>query len=100
MRLRESGIIDHITKKYKKNVDKCKIKNMEKESSAGYPLGLYAMVSAFIVLGIGVGLSLFAFALELVIHRASKSQSEHIAPKSLSSNTSIPVIPTVSVSYI
>ena len=66
MRLRESGIIDQLTDRYVKHTDKCNIHNMESQSSAGNPLALYAMISAFIVLGIGVGLSLLVFVCEIV----------------------------------
>ena len=68
MRLRESGIIDQLTDRYVKHTDKCNIHNMESQSSAGNPLALYAMISAFIVLGIGVGLSLLVFVCEIVFH--------------------------------
>ena len=74
MRLRESGILDHLANQYKKNIDKCRINHMDKQSTAGNPLGFYAMVSAFIILAIGVGLSLMVFALEFVVKCSSRRQ--------------------------
>ena len=79
MRLRESGILNHLADQYKKNMDKCRIKNMNTQSTAGNPLGFYAMVSAFIFLAIGVGSSLIVFALELIVNWASRGQK--IEPK-------------------
>ena len=79
LRLRENGIIEHLAKRYLPPTDKCRIKNMDTQSTAGNPLGIYAMVSAFIVLAIGVGSSLIVFALELIVNWASRGQK--IEPK-------------------
>ena len=97
MRLRESGILDHLIQKYKKNVDKCKLKNMDKQSSAGNPLSLYAMDCAFVVLGVGVGLSLVAFVLELIIHRASSSRRKRISAPIALITINPTVMPTILV---
>ena len=73
MRLRESGILDHLAKSNSKRTDKCKIKYIEAQSQAGNNgIKLYAMASAFIVLGIGVGLSLLVFALEIIVYYSSR----------------------------
>ena len=73
MRLRESGILDHFAKSNSKRTDKCKIKYIEAQSQAGNNgIKLYAMASAFIVLGIGVGLSLLVFALEIIVYYSSR----------------------------
>ena len=48
------------------------------KNADGNPLGLYAMVSAFIILGIGVGLSLLVFLLELIVHWSSTTPRRRI----------------------
>lgn len=93
MRMRESGILDHLSKQLKKNVDKCKIKNLDKKSSTGYPLNLYAIVCAFFVFGLGVGLSLIAFVMELIIHHSlnrKRVQRQKNAPIPLFNELTIP----------
>jgi hypothetical protein len=68
MRLQETGIISQLGNRFlKTSVDRCMIRNIEAESQAGNALSLPALVSAFLILGIGVGLSLLVFGIELIV---------------------------------
>jgi len=68
MRLHETGIIMQLGNRYIITPeDRCTIRNIEAESQEGNALTLLALVSAFLVLGIGVGLSLLVFGIELFV---------------------------------
>ena len=67
MRLGESGIIKHLGENsFNTKKDQCVIRNAEEQRQNG-PLTLFAMISAFIILGFGVGISLLVFGLEFVV---------------------------------
>ena len=72
MRLQESGIIDHLGRSsVERKIDQCMIRNIESQSQDGNPLTLFALVSAFVILGIGFGLSLLVFIIELAVFKFS-----------------------------
>ena len=72
MRLQESGIIDHLGRSsVERKIDQCMIRNIESQSQDGNPLTLFAMVSAFVILGIGFGLSFLVFIIELAVFKFS-----------------------------
>ena len=72
MRLQESGIIDHLGRSsVERKIDQCMIRNIESQSQDGNPLTLFALVSAFVILGIGFGLSLLVFIIELAAFKFS-----------------------------
>jgi hypothetical protein len=68
MRLYETGIIMQLGNRYIITPEeRCKIRNIEAESQEGNALSLLALVSAFLIFGIGVGLSLLVFGIELFV---------------------------------
>ena len=67
MHIEESGITKYLGENYlKKNIDQCVIRNIEAQPQNG-PLSLFAMTSAFVILGFGVGMSLLVFGFEFVV---------------------------------
>lgn len=80
--MRESGVIDFLIRKYMKHTDKCTLKTIEKTStSEGKPMTLRAIVSAFLILGLGVGISLMSFASEIIVSWISTKCTKASAQK-------------------
>ena len=79
MRLLETGMIKKLGDRYfKMTAERCMIRNIEAESQEGNALSLFALVSAFLILGIGVGLSLLVFGIELILFWFPKrNKSQH-----------------------
>lgn len=62
----ETGILDIWKKKHVPSMDRCKLKNQDRDRKPA-PITVAHLSSAFVVLGIGYALGIFSFLVEMII---------------------------------